>query len=91
MESDGRAGPPVSCKLLKLLMLGLITAPQDFLGVPWDILKSKFAWASGTAMHRKITCQSRWNLRRASDKAYRTKPQSIGMASSHAGEGTARL
>jgi hypothetical protein len=26
-------------------------------------------WASGAAMHRKITRQSRWNLRRASGKA----------------------
>jgi len=43
--------------------------------IPWTLLGilnvvGAFAnWASGAAMHRKITRQSRWNLRRVSDKA----------------------
>src|SRR2546430_16188167 len=44
------------------------------LRIPWSSLDiliiGAFAkWASGTAMHRKITRQSRWNLRRGSDRA----------------------
>ncbi len=35
-------------------------------------------WASGAAMHRKITRQSRWNLRRASDKAIPNQAPEIG-------------
>src|SRR6202040_3185352 len=42
--------------------------------IPWSVLGilklwSFCNWASGAAMHRKITRQSRWNLRRASDTA----------------------
>src|SRR5260370_9002854 len=41
--------------------------PCSFLDI---LIVGAFAnWASGAAMHRKITRQSRWNLRRASDKA----------------------
>src|SRR6266481_8515506 len=63
------------------------------------LLLGAFAnWASGAAMHRKITRQSRWNLRRASDRAIPN--QALGMVregvetgwrAPHWGEGTVRL
>ncbi len=55
-------------------------------------------WASGAAMHRKITRQSRWNLRRASDRAIPNQALGIvregvetGWRAPHWGEGTVRL
>jgi len=48
-------------------------------------------------MHRKITRQSWWNLRRASERQYRTKPLKLGEGvetgwrASHVDEGTVRL
>src|ERR1019366_3676594 len=55
-------------------------------------------WASGAAMHRKITRQSRWNLRRASDKAIPNQAPGMvgegvetGWRASHVDEGTVRL
>src|ERR1700694_6188171 len=47
--------------------LTLLRIPSSFLDI---LIVGAFAnWASGAAMHRKITRQSRWNLRRLSDKA----------------------
>src|ERR1035437_786003 len=49
------------------------------------------------AMHRKITRQSRWNLHRANDRQYRTKPLNLGEGvetgwrAPLGGEGTVRL
>src|ERR1700730_18895450 len=55
-------------------------------------------WASGAAMCRKITRQSRWNLRRASDKAIPNQAPEIvgegvetGWRASREDEGTVRL
>src|SRR5712692_6997802 len=54
-------------------------------------------WASGAAMHRKITRQSRWNLRRASDRAIPNQaPETgegveTGWRAPLVGEGTVRL
>jgi hypothetical protein len=44
-----------------------------FQRVPWESLSSRSFcnWASGAAMHRKIARQSRWNLRRVSDRSLR--------------------
>src|ERR1700736_6579346 len=71
--------------------------------IPWNFLGilnyGAFAnWASGAAMCRKITRQSRWNLRRASDKAIPNQAPEIvgegvetGWRASHVDEGTVRL
>src|SRR5271167_991186 len=55
-------------------------------------------WASGAAMHRKITRQSRWNLRRVSDKAIPNQAPGMvgegvetGWRASLVDEGTVRL
>jgi len=55
-------------------------------------------WASGTAMCRKITRQSRWNLRRVSDKAIPNQAPGMvgegvetGWRASLVDEGTVRL
>ena len=55
-------------------------------------------WASGAAMHRKITRQSRWNLSRASDKAIPNQASGMvgegvetGWRASLVDEGTVRL
>jgi hypothetical protein len=71
--------------------------------IPWSFLGilnyGAFAnWASGAAMHRKITRQSRWNLRRTSDKAIPNQAPGIaregvetGWRASLGDEGTVRL
>src|SRR5260370_5005383 len=56
---------------------------SDDFRIPWSsldiLIVGAFAnWASGAAMHRKITRQSRWNLRRASDKAIPNQAPEIG-------------
>src|SRR5260370_34367298 len=70
---------------------------------PWSLLGilnyGAFAnWASGAAMHRKITRQSRWNLRRASDRAIPNQAPGMvgegvetGWRAPLVGEGTFRL
>src|ERR1700688_3374648 len=70
--------------------------PWSFPGHPY--LMELCNWASGAAMHRKITRQSRWNLRRASDKAIPNQaPEMVGEGvetgwrASLVDEGTVRL
>src|SRR3984893_1295558 len=71
-------------------------SPWNSLGI---LIVGAFAnWASGAAMHRKITRQSRWNLRRASDKAIPNQAPGMvgegvetGWRASHVDEGTVRL
>src|SRR6202162_4584849 len=70
--------------------------PRSFLGIL--TLWSFCNWASGAAMHRKITRQSRWNLRRASDKAIPNQASGMvgegvetGWRAPLVGEGTVRL
>jgi hypothetical protein len=79
----------------------LITSRSlGFLRVSWvSLIVGAFAnWASGAAMHRKITRQSRWNLRRVSDRAIPNQaPGSVGEGvetgwrASLVDEGTVRL
>src|SRR5438309_3199896 len=70
--------------------------PWSFLGI-LNVVGAFANWASGAAMHRKITRQSRWNLRRASDKAIPNQaPETgegveTGWRASHVDEGTVRL
>src|SRR3984957_6064244 len=70
--------------------------PWSFLGIL--TLWSFCNWASGAAMHRKITRQSRWNLRRASDRAIPNQAPEVlgegvetGWRAPLVGEGTVRL
>src|ERR1700693_328706 len=70
--------------------------PRSFLGIL--TLWSFCNWASGAARHRKITRQSRWNLRRASDKAIPNQAPGMvgegvetGWRASLVDEGTVRL
>src|ERR1700730_2297232 len=71
-------------------------SPLNSLGI---LIVGAFAnWASGAAMHRKITRQSRWNLRRASDRAIPNQAPGMvgggvetGWRASLRDEGTARL
>src|SRR6202521_3299999 len=76
-----------------------LTAPKDSLEFPGHPYYGAFAnWASGAAMHRKITRQSRWNLRRVSDKAIPNQASGMvgegvetGWRASLGDEGTVRL
>src|SRR5580704_11471562 len=95
----------LGCSSLLLYVLsainGLITSRSlGLLRVSWaSLVVGAFAnWASGAAMHRKITRQSRWNLRRVSDRAIPNQaPGSVGEGvetgwrASHVDEGTVRL
>src|SRR5260370_21237071 len=69
------------------------------LGFPGHTYYGGFAnWASGAVMHRKITRQSRWNLRGASDRAIQNQAPGMvgegvetGWRASLVDEGTVRL
>src|ERR1700693_1626837 len=70
--------------------------PWSFLGIL--TLWSFCNWASGAAMRRKITRQSRWNLRRMSDRAIPNQAPGMvgegvetGWRASLGDEGTVRL